>query len=138
LLGFVDDVRELLRNKAVLISPILSGSGVRVKLLEAFASGIAVVSTRLGAEGLAHVSGECCELADTPSDFAAAVVRLLADSRYASALATRARAFVERERDSVVATRKLVETYRQEVASRRPGTQSPQVEAVRQRVNSAP
>ena len=53
--GFVEDVLEPLARYAVFVCPILSGSGVRVKLLEAFAAGIPVVSTSIGAEGLASV-----------------------------------------------------------------------------------
>ena len=68
--------------------PILSGSGVRVKLLEAFAAGIPVVSTRLGAEGLAAKDGEICALADDPQDFAERVVDLLRDPRKAAEMAT--------------------------------------------------
>ncbi|MGC2661178.1 MAG: glycosyltransferase, partial [Bryobacteraceae bacterium] len=52
LTGRVPDIREPLERYAVFACPILSGSGVRVKLLEAFAAGIPVVSTRIGAEGL--------------------------------------------------------------------------------------
>src|SRR6266478_8628906 len=58
MLGFVEDVREPLARYAVFICPILSGSGVRVKLLEAFSAGIPVVSTRVGAEGLTAKDGE--------------------------------------------------------------------------------
>ena len=89
LVGFVDDVMEPLRRYALFVCPILSGSGVRVKLLEAFASGIPVVSTRIGAEGLAANDGEICELADDPEEFAQKVIRLLSDQREASALAQR-------------------------------------------------
>ena len=53
MLGYVEDIREPLAKYAVFVCPILSGSGVRVKLLEAFAAGIPVVSTTVGAEGLA-------------------------------------------------------------------------------------
>lgn len=120
LLGFVDDIKTLLASKAVLISPILSGSGVRMKLMEAFAAGIPVVSTYLGAEGLARVPSEYCELADTPGEFAAAISRLLSDPAYASEMAVRARGMVERERDSVAVTRRLAESYTKEVAKRRP------------------
>ncbi len=127
-LGFVDDVRVLLDSKAVMISPILSGSGVRMKLMEAFASGIPVVSTTLGAEGLARVSGEYCELADTPSDFAKALVRIFGDPEYAAGLAERARGMIERERDSAVQARKLAESYWREVAARRPHTEVPQLD----------
>ena len=67
MLGYVEDVREPLARYAVFVCPILSGSGVRVKLLEAFAAGIPVVSTRVGAEGLAVKDGEFCALADDPA-----------------------------------------------------------------------
>ena len=63
MLGFVEDVRDPLSRYAIFVCPILSGSGVRVKLLEAFAAGIPVVSTRVGAEGLAVKDGEFCALA---------------------------------------------------------------------------
>ena len=72
LLGCVEDVREPLARYAVFVCPILSGSGVRVKLLEAFAAGIPVVSTTVGAEGLARQDGEFCALADDAAGFAAA------------------------------------------------------------------
>ncbi len=119
LLGAVPDIREPLQRFAVFICPIQSGSGVRVKLLEAFASGIPVVLTRVGAEGLAAVSGEICELADQPHEFAAAVLHLLHDPKHCLALATRAREMVERQRDSSEATSRLVSTYRSQVENLR-------------------
>ena len=109
--GEVDDIRDALRRYAVFIAPILSGSGVRVKLLEAFAAGAPTVATRIGAEGLAEASGEIVELADTPEDFAAAVVRLLGDPAAALELARRARAEVEAKWDMAVITGRLAERY---------------------------
>ncbi|MBV9302206.1 MAG: glycosyltransferase [Acidobacteriaceae bacterium] len=117
--GFVQDIREPLEQYAVFVCPILSGSGMRVKLLEAFASGMPVVSTRIGAEGLAERSGEVSELADEPEAFASAVVRLLDDDEYARALAERARGMVEREKDSRVLGERLAAVYRAEVERRR-------------------
>lgn len=114
-LGFVSDVRELFDRYASFICPILSGSGVRVKLLEAFASGIPVVSTTLGAEGLAAAGSRYCELADQPEDFARAVVTILQDPVRAEQMAARAREMVEREKDASCVTRRLVEVYRREV-----------------------
>ncbi|MEI9974181.1 MAG: glycosyltransferase [Ignavibacteriota bacterium] len=81
MLGFVDDVREVLARYAVFVCPILSGSGVRVKLLEAFAAGIPVVSTVVGAEGLADKDGEVCALSDSPVGFADRVVKTARRSR---------------------------------------------------------
>jgi O-antigen biosynthesis protein len=115
LTGFVDDIREPLRKCAVFVCPILSGSGIRVKLLEAFAAGIPVVSTTLGAEGLTKQGGLVCELGDTPETFAAAIVKLFSDGEYARQLANRARQEVASTRDIRKMTAKLERVYRSEV-----------------------
>jgi O-antigen biosynthesis protein len=119
MMGFVDDVREPLARYAVFVCPILSGSGVRVKLLEAFAAGIPVVSTRVGAEGLAEKDGEFCALSDSPEGFADRVVKLLLDSAAAAEMARRARSEVEAHWDMAAITRKLVEGYGELVKSKR-------------------
>ena len=111
--GFVEDVREPLGRYAVFVCPILSGSGMRVKLLEAFAAGIPVVSTPLGAEGLAGKDGEICALADDPAEFARKIVELFDDPEKARKLACRAREQVVATRDMRVLTERLVESYRE-------------------------
>jgi GT2 family glycosyltransferase/glycosyltransferase involved in cell wall biosynthesis len=119
LIGFVEDVREPLKRYSLFVCPILSGSGVRVKLLEAFAAGIPVVSTRLGAEGLADKDGDVCALADDPSSFAAHIFTLLRDPETAAKMAERARTEVVAKRDMRVMTEQLVECYRAEVTRMR-------------------
>jgi GT2 family glycosyltransferase/glycosyltransferase involved in cell wall biosynthesis len=110
-LGQVDDIREPLGRYAVFACPVLSGSGVRVKLLEAFAAGIPVVSTTVGAEGLTH--GDFAALADSPEAFAASVVELLENPARGTALAQRARREVEENWDMKVLTARLVDDYRE-------------------------
>jgi GT2 family glycosyltransferase len=112
-LGPVDDIREPLSRHAVFICPILSGSGVRVKLLEAFAAGIPVVSTGIGAEGLLEHGSGFLRVADRAEDFAAAVVDLLADPGKAQAQAAKARHEVEQHWDMGVVTGKLEQHYRE-------------------------
>jgi GT2 family glycosyltransferase/glycosyltransferase involved in cell wall biosynthesis len=117
--GLVEDVREPLGRYAVFVCPILSGSGVRVKLLEAFAAGIPVVSTRMGAEGAARVDGEFCALADDREGFAAKIVELLEEPGRAREMAERARREVEANWDAAVQTRRLVASYRAVVREKR-------------------
>ncbi len=119
LIGYVDDVRDALARYAVFICPILTGSGVRVKLLEAYAAGIPVVSTTVGAEGLADRDGETCALADSPAAFAARTLALLDDPANAAALAERARAEVVDHWDMATITRKLADSYREAVREKR-------------------
>lgn len=115
LAGFVENLSDVLNRYAVFVCPILSGSGVRVKLLEAFASGIPVVSTRLGAEGLTDKDGAICALADSPETFSQKILDLFRDPEQAAQLAQRARKEVESNRDIRRMTESLVESYRAEI-----------------------
>jgi glycosyltransferase involved in cell wall biosynthesis len=79
ILGYVPQLEALYDRSLGMIAPILGGSGVRIKLLEAFAAGMPVVTTTAGAAGLpVRHDGELL-IADEPADFAAAVVRLSQD-----------------------------------------------------------
>ena len=71
-----DPVRELAKAKLVVV-PLLSGSGTRIKILEAWAAGRAVVSTTIGAEGLPVTTGENIQIADGHAEFTKAVLALL-------------------------------------------------------------
>jgi GT2 family glycosyltransferase/glycosyltransferase involved in cell wall biosynthesis len=118
-LGFVDDIQPLLSSCALFVCPIRNGSGVRVKLLEAFAAGIPVVSTTIGAEGLARVDGEFCALADDPPGFATKAVELLENCQLAHEMAARARQEVTRNWDMEVVTNRLVGKYRELIEYKR-------------------
>jgi sugar transferase (PEP-CTERM/EpsH1 system associated) len=92
--GRVDDVRPYMRDASVYVVPLRIGGGTRLKIFEAMATGKAVVSTTVGAEGLPVVDGEHVLLADEPDAFARAVVGLLRDADRRAALETAARALV--------------------------------------------
>ncbi len=77
IVGPVENAIEALAPAKVCVVPLLSGSGTRFKILEAWAAARAVVSTTIGAEGLGARSGEHLLLADDPGEFAAGIVRLL-------------------------------------------------------------
>ena len=77
--GTVPSVIDHLREAAVFVVPLRIGGGTRLKIYEAMATGRAVVSTTVGAEGLDVTHGEDLFLEDTPEDFAASVVALLQD-----------------------------------------------------------
>jgi O-antigen biosynthesis protein len=124
-LGFVEDIHPLFAGCALFVCPIRSGSGVRVKLLEAFAMGIPVVSTYVGAEGLARVDGEFCALADDPAGFAAKSIELLENSAMAAEMAARAHREVEANWDMEVITRRLVDRYRQIIQDKRKKATTP-------------
>jgi polysaccharide biosynthesis protein PslH len=94
LTGTVPDIRPYVAAGEVYIVPLRVGSGTRLKIFEAMAMGKAVVSTRVGAEGLPVRDGEHLLLADEPKEFAAAVVRLLRDEVLRQELGKAARRLV--------------------------------------------
>jgi len=85
--GSVADIKPYLAAASVVIAPLRIGSGTRLKILEAFAMKKAVVSTRLGCEGLDVIPGKHLIVADWPDMFARQVLILLQDSQARGALA---------------------------------------------------
>lgn len=93
--GVVEDVRPFLAAACLMVVPILSGSGTRLKVLEAFAAGVPVISTPLGCEGIDIESGREVLLAESPEDFIAGALRMAEHPEDSAALARRARQLVE-------------------------------------------
>ncbi|HWE81490.1 MAG TPA: glycosyltransferase [Gaiellaceae bacterium] len=84
--GEVDDVAPTLAAAGAVVVPLRAGSGTRVKVLEAFAERVPVVSTAIGCEGLEVQGGEHLLIADTPLELAEACIRLLREPALAEAL----------------------------------------------------
>ena len=87
LIGEVDDIAAALAGTAVIVAPLRSGSGTRIKILEAFARRYPVATTTLGCEGLGAVPGTDLLIGDTPEELATACVRLLTDPALAEDVA---------------------------------------------------
>jgi polysaccharide biosynthesis protein PslH len=90
----VPDVRPYLARAGVMTVPLRIGGGSRLKILEALASGLPVVSTRIGAEGLELSPGQHYVEADTPEEMARALVRCIRDPAPAAEMTERVRRFV--------------------------------------------
>ncbi|MBQ9417103.1 MAG: glycosyltransferase [Bacteroidales bacterium] len=80
--GEVADAKEFIADKHINIVPLLSGSGMRVKIIEAMAMGKTVISTSIGAQGIDYVHGENILIANTPDEFASCVRRCIEDTQY--------------------------------------------------------
>lgn len=93
--GTVDDVRPYVAEAAVYVVPLRIGGGTRLKIFEALAMGKAVVSTSVGAEGLPLTPGQHFLQADSPEDFATAVLGLLEDVPRRRAIGEAGRRLVE-------------------------------------------
>ena len=80
--GEVDNAYQFISRYTVSVAPLLSGSGIRIKIIESMAMGKAVISTSIGAEGIEYENGKNIIIADTPHEFASAVKKLLTDRKY--------------------------------------------------------
>jgi glycosyltransferase involved in cell wall biosynthesis len=94
--GFVEDVSTFYGSVDIVVAPLRFGGGIKVKVLEAMACGKAVVTTSVGAEGIAEDGDGAFVVADDPSAFSEAVVALLGDGEMRRQLGERARRLIER------------------------------------------
>lgn len=109
--GYVADVSPYLARCGVFIVTLRAGGGMRVKILEALARGLPVVTTTLGCEGIAVKDGEHLLIADSPADFARAVVRVLSDPALSDRLSRNGRRLIETTYDYRAACRPLGLAY---------------------------
>lgn len=112
-LGEVDSAEEFISAKGIMIVPLLSGSGIRIKIIEGMAAAKPVVSTSTGAEGIEVADGKDILLADSPQEMAEAVSRLVNDKHYAIALAKNARLSIEKKYDNSKLMKRLHQFYQE-------------------------
>ena len=96
LAGFAADLDDAFRGVAASVVPIRFGTGTRIKILDAFARGCPVVSTTMGADGLAYEAGRDLLVGDTPAELAEQCLRVLEDTPLRARLAHHGYALVER------------------------------------------
>jgi len=88
--GWVKDLRREYEMADLVVTPIRGGGGTRIKILEAFACGVPVVSTVKGAEGLEAENGVHLLIEEDPERFAEACIRLMTDRRFAEQMSKQA------------------------------------------------
>lgn len=109
--GYVDDPLPYLQQAGVMVVPLRAGGGMRVKILNAMAQAMPIVSTTIGCEGIAVEDGCHLLVADQPRDFAGAVLKLLGDPALARQLGRNGRERVLERYDYRAACRPLEVVY---------------------------
>lgn len=118
IVGEVPDAFQFMQTKAVMIVPLLSGSGIRIKIIEGMAAGKAIISTSVGAEGIRCTNGKNILLADHPSEFIEALSKITGDINLCRSIGENARRLAEEEYQEKNLIRKLISFYE------KPGTRS--------------
>ena len=94
--GEIKDANDYIANKEILFVPIFSGSGIRIKILEAMSMGIPVISTKHGAVGIPYVNGHNILIANTAQDFSKAINKLVSDKKLAQKIGNNGKKIVQK------------------------------------------
>ncbi len=110
--GVIQDAVIYMKEKSIMVVPLFSGGGMRVKIIEGMALGKAIVSTTVGAEGIECEHGKNILIADTPEAFASCIASCINDKELCRNLGENARKLVEQRYDIGVITKQLLGIYR--------------------------
>ncbi|MFA6083316.1 glycosyltransferase family 4 protein [Mucilaginibacter sp.] len=109
--GEVDNALEFVNSKSIMIVPLLSGGGMRVKIVEGMAMQKCIISTSLGAEGINFTNGANIIIANNTDEFYKALLKCIADEHYSREIGRNARKLIEDEHDLNTITTGLVGFY---------------------------
>jgi glycosyltransferase involved in cell wall biosynthesis len=115
--GYVPDVRPHFAEASCTVVPLRVGGGTRLKILDAWSMGKAIVSTSIGCEGLENVDGENILIRDDPAEFAEAVVEVLRDDELRNRLGRNGRKTAEEIYAWPVVGRKMNALYQDLLAA---------------------
>lgn len=110
-IGEVESASEFMSENSIMLVPLLSAGGMRVKIIEGMALGKTIVSTQIGAEGIDCKDSHDIILADKPAQFANAITQLMEDRALCQQLGLNARKLVEQNYSNKALTYKLVRFY---------------------------
>ncbi len=112
-LGQVPNAAQFMQAHNVMVVPLLSGSGMRLKVIEGMALGKTIVSTTVGAEGVICNPSEDILLADTPADFSAAIAYCIANAEKSEKIGKKAAQTARKHYEYSALTNQLVAFYQQ-------------------------
>ena len=103
----------IIASKQINVVPLLSGSGIRVKIIEAMSMGKVVVTTSVGAQGIDYTDGENLLIANTPAEFATQIKRCIEDADFCRHVGDAAAKLIHEHCDVQKLTERLMTFYNQ-------------------------
>ena len=110
-LGEVPDAQEFIRSMAVMVVPLFSGSGIRIKIIEGMALGKAIISTKIGAEGIHYTDKKNILIANTPEEYLHAMDYCFNKMEVCEQLGKNARKLIENEHSYDIVLKSLETFY---------------------------
>lgn len=111
-LGEIDDAYAFMNSKSIMVVPLFSGSGMRIKIIEGLALGKTIVSTPIGTEGIETENGKNILVADTPEMFSEAVCKLAEDKNLSDTIGANAIRFIHEKFNNLAIAGQLAEFYK--------------------------
>jgi len=109
--GEVDDAKEFIAAKKINIVPLISGSGIRVKIIEAMSAGKVVVTTTVGAQGIDYTDGKNLLIANSPEEFATQIERCMNDDSFCKSIGEEAKKLIAEHYNGERLTEELIQFY---------------------------
>ena len=110
--GEVESAVDFYASGSVFVVPLMSGSGMRIKNVEAMAAGKVVITTSVGTEGIATENGKNIFIADSAADFLACMEKLASDKNLCYEISAKAREFVKQNYDNNLIATRLLDFYK--------------------------
>ncbi|MGZ4060364.1 MAG: glycosyltransferase family 4 protein [Bacteroidia bacterium] len=110
--GEVEDAQEFINSKSIMIVPLSSGGGMRIKIIEGMALEKTIVSTAIGAEGIEYSTGKNILIANTADEFADAINKCINDNAFVENIGRNARMLIEERYDNKIICNKLITFYK--------------------------
>jgi glycosyltransferase involved in cell wall biosynthesis len=111
-LGEIENANDFINSKSVMVVPLLSGSGMRIKIIEGMALGKTVITTSIGTEGINTVNNENILIADTPNDFLECMERIYNDKSLHDKISHNAIEFVNKYFNNDTIASGLIDFYK--------------------------
>tara|TARA_Y100000589_G_scaffold49585_2_gene41318 strand:+ start:5619 stop:6794 length:1176 start_codon:yes stop_codon:yes gene_type:complete len=106
--GFVNDIYEYAKNRGILVCPTISGSGIRIKILEMMSIGIPIITTRLGASGIDN-SSQCLIIKDNEEDIVNSIIELIKNIDLRKKLGKNAIEYIKKNHNIDKISKELIE-----------------------------
>lgn len=114
-LGEIEDAYEFINSKAIMVVPVFSGSGMRIKIVEGMALGKPIVTTSIGTEGIETISGENILVADDPEQFSQFIFDLIENRELFDKVGKNAMDLIHKKFDNLTLAAQLVDFYNQHI-----------------------
>lgn len=111
-IGEVPDAQAFIRSKSIMLVPLFSGGGMRIKIIEGMALGKTIISTEIGAEGIKYENGKEILIANSDKEFADMIVKCALDLSFSEQVGSNARQLIATRYDNSIICLKLVQFYK--------------------------